>query len=72
MKSTGPPYPISLLECMEERQVTIDGQTRKLEEPFLVIATRLRPGHLSLPEAQLDRFLLKVNGLSPLARRIGC
>jgi MoxR-like ATPase len=53
----------SLLECMEERQVTIDGQTRKLEEPFLVIATQNpveTQGTFPLPEAQLDRFLLKV------------
>lgn len=53
----------SLLECMEERQVTIDGETRRLEEPFLVIATE-NPveshGTFPLPEAQLDRFLFQV------------
>lgn len=53
----------SLLECMEERQVTIDGETMKLQQPFLVIATQ-NPieiqGTFPLPEAQLDRFLLKV------------
>lgn len=53
----------SLLECMEERQVTIDGETRLLEQPFMVIATQ-NPveiqGTFPLPEAQLDRFLLKV------------
>jgi len=53
----------SLLECMEERQVTIDGETRPLESPFMVIATQ-NPveiqGTFPLPEAQLDRFLIKV------------
>lgn len=53
----------SLLECMEERQVTIDGQTRRLEEPFLVIATQNpieTQGTFPLPEAQLDRFLMRL------------
>ena len=53
----------SLLECMEEYQVTIDGATRKLEHPFMVIATQNpveNQGTFPLPEAQLDRFLLKV------------
>lgn len=53
----------SLLECMEERQVTIDGETRTLDRPFLVIATQNpidNQGTFPLPEAQLDRFLLKV------------
>lgn len=54
----------SLLECMEERQVTIDGETKRLEQPFMVIATQ-NPvesgGTFPLPEAQLDRFLLKVH-----------
>ncbi|MCI6997788.1 MAG: AAA family ATPase, partial [Eubacterium sp.] len=48
----------SLLECMEERQVTVDGVTRKLEEPFFVIATQNpleTTGTFPLPEAQLDR-----------------
>jgi MoxR-like ATPase len=53
----------SLLECMEERQVTIDGETRVLDQPFIVIATQ-NPveiqGTFPLPEAQLDRFLLKI------------
>ncbi|HHU77712.1 MAG: AAA family ATPase [Caldicoprobacterales bacterium] len=52
----------SLLECMEERQVTIDGETRMLEKPFLVIATQNpveTQGTFPLPEAQLDRFLIK-------------
>jgi len=54
----------SLLECMEERQVTIDGETRRLAEPFMVIATQNpveTQGTFPLPEAQLDRFLLKVD-----------
>jgi MoxR-like ATPase len=53
----------SLLESMEERQVTVDGQTYILPHPFLVMATQ-NPieleGTFPLPEAQLDRFLLKV------------
>ena len=52
----------SLLECMAERQVTVDGVTRALEEPFLVIATQ-NPletlGTFPLPEAQMDRFLMQ-------------
>jgi MoxR-like ATPase len=52
----------SLLECMEERQVTIDGETHHLPRPFFVMATQ-NPieleGTFPLPEAQLDRFLLK-------------
>jgi len=54
----------ALLEAMEERQVTIEGMTHKLEEPFFVIATQ-NPieleGTFPLPEAQLDRFLLKMS-----------
>ncbi len=53
----------SLLECMAEQQVTVDGITRKLGSPFLVIATE-NPlenlGTFPLPEAQLDRFLMKI------------
>lgn len=53
-----------LLECMEERQVTIDGKTRALEKPFMVIATQNpvdTQGVFPLPEAQLDRFLIKIS-----------
>lgn len=54
----------SLLECMAERQITVDGETRALEEPFLVIATQ-NPletlGTFPLPEAQMDRFLMKLS-----------
>ncbi|MCK4259459.1 MAG: MoxR family ATPase [Halanaerobiales bacterium] len=53
----------SLLEAMEERQVTVDGVTYHLSEPFMVIATQ-NPvelaGTFPLPEAQLDRFLLRI------------
>jgi len=54
----------SLLECMEERQVSIDGETMPLTRPFLVIATQNpieNQGTFPLPEAQLDRFLIKIN-----------
>ncbi|MBR3032363.1 MAG: MoxR family ATPase [Clostridiales bacterium] len=54
----------SLLECMEEKQVTVDGETRILPPPFLVIATQNpieSQGTFSLPEAQLDRFLLMLS-----------
>ncbi|MGZ3631482.1 MAG: AAA family ATPase, partial [Candidatus Limnocylindrales bacterium] len=53
----------ALLECMEERQATVDGTTYKMPEPFLVIATQ-NPieyeGTFALPEAQLDRFMLRL------------
>lgn len=58
----------SLLECMEEKQVTIDGVTYGLEAPFLVIATENpieTAGTFPLPEAQLDRFLMKLNMGTP-------
>lgn len=53
----------SLLESMEERQVSIDGVTRRLELPFMVLATQNpidNQGTFPLPEAQLDRFMMKV------------
>ena len=54
----------ALLECMGERQVTVDGETRPLPRPFLVLATQ-NPieyeGTFPLPEAQLDRFLFKLS-----------
>lgn len=53
----------SLLECMEEKQVTIDGETRALSEPFFVIATQNpieTQGTFPLPEAQLDRFFMRL------------
>ncbi|GAB3956486.1 AAA family ATPase [Streptomyces sparsus] len=61
---TPPKTQASLLEAMEEKQVTVDGTARMLPEPFLVAATQ-NPieyeGTYPLPEAQLDRFLLKLN-----------
>ena len=53
----------ALLEAMQERQVTIGGETHDLEEPFLVLATQNpieHEGTYPLPEAQLDRFMLKI------------
>ena len=54
----------ALLECMEERQVTVDGQTHPVPEPFLVLATQ-NPieyeGTFPLPETELDRFLVRVH-----------
>jgi len=54
----------SLLEVMEEKQVTTDGETRILDKPFLVIATENpieSSGTFPLPEAQLDRFMMKLS-----------
>ena len=54
----------ALLECMEEKQVTVDGVTRALPRPFFVIATQNpveTTGTFPLPEAQLDRFLVKLS-----------
>src|SRR5438067_2521529 len=61
----------ALLECMEERQVSVDGVTYALEPPFMVMATQ-NPieyeGTYPLPEAQLDRFTMRVSlGYPPLA-----
>src|ERR1043166_3305129 len=59
----------ALLECMEERQATIDGVTHMMPDPFLVIATQ-NPieyeGTFALPEAQLDRFMLRIRLGYPL------
>ena len=60
----------SLLESMEERQATVDGQTFPLPSPFMVLATQNpieMEGTFPLPEAQLDRFLLKVDMGYPTA-----
>lgn len=54
----------ALLECMEEGQITLDGQTIRLPEPFLVLATQNpidMAGTYPLPEAQLDRFLIRLS-----------
>lgn len=59
---TTPKTQSGLLECMEERQVSVDGETYKLKEPFMVIATQNpieSKGTFELPEAQLDRFWVK-------------
>ncbi len=53
----------ALFEVMEERQITIDGKTYEMEQPFLVLATQNpieQEGTYALPEAQLDRFLMKI------------
>lgn len=53
----------ALFEVMEERQVTVDGQTRKMKSPYLVLATQNpieQEGTYRLPEAQLDRFIFKL------------
>lgn len=61
----------ALLECMEERQITVEGNTIKLQRPFFVIATQ-NPveqfGTFPLPEAQLDRFFMKLSLGYPDAR----
>ncbi|MCK4587592.1 MAG: MoxR family ATPase [Gammaproteobacteria bacterium] len=54
----------ALLEAMEEQQVTIEGETRPLPEPFFVIATQnptYQTGTFPLPESQLDRFLMRIS-----------
>lgn len=60
----GPRTQSALLEAMEERQVTVDGETRQLPYPFLVLATQ-NPidleGTFPLPEAQVDRFLMRLS-----------
>ena len=62
----------ALLECMEEGQVTVDGETRLLPLPFMIIATQ-NPveyeGTFPLPEAQLDRFAVRVDASATRRRR---
>ncbi len=69
---TPPKTQSALLEAMEERQVTIEGQARLLPDPFIVVATQ-NPieyeGTYPLPEAQLDRFLLKLHVGYPSAEQ---
>jgi len=64
----------ALLEAMEERQVTVDGETHELPDPFFVIATQNpveSEGAFPLPEAQLDRFLVKTSiGYPDVAREV--
>ncbi len=60
---TTPKTQSALLEAMEEQQVTIEGQTRNLPQPFFVIATQnplSQAGTYPLPESQLDRFLMRI------------
>jgi MoxR-like ATPase len=60
---TTPKTQSALLEAMEERQVTVEGETRALPEPFFVIATQnpvSLAGTYPLPESQLDRFLMRL------------
>jgi MoxR-like ATPase len=69
---TPPKTQAALLEAMEERQVTVEGQARPLPDPFIVVATQ-NPveyeGTYPLPEAQLDRFLLKLQVGYPTAEQ---
>jgi len=61
---TTPKTQSALLEAMEERQVTIEGETRPLPDPFFVIATQnplTQAGTYPLPESQLDRFLMRIS-----------
>ncbi|TCT16061.1 MoxR-like ATPase [Natranaerovirga pectinivora] len=67
---TSPKTQASLLEVMEENQVTIDGNTYKVPQPFMVLATQNPVEYLGtypLPEAQLDRFFIKISLGYPLA-----
>jgi MoxR-like ATPase len=62
----------ALFEVMEERQITVDGQTFPLNPPFMVVATQNpieQEGTYHLPEAQLDRFLFKINVQYPTAEQ---
>ncbi len=69
---TSPKTQSALLEVMEERQVTVDGVTYKLPEPFMVVATQNPQGYVGtypLPEAQLDRFRMKMSMGYPMAEQ---
>ena len=71
---TSPRIQSALLESMNERQVSIDGVTRRLEQPFMVIATQntlYATGTYPLPEPQLDRFLMSINMSLPDAKTQG-
>ncbi len=62
----------ALLEAMEERQVTVEGETRALPDPFFVIATQnplFQVGTFPLPESQLDRFLMRIRLGYPAAEQ---
>lgn len=67
---TSPRIQSALLECMNEGQVSIDGVTRTLQKPFMVLATqnnRYASGTFPLPEPQLDRFIVSINMQLPEA-----
>ncbi len=69
---TPPKTQAALLEAMQEKQVTVAGRTRKLEEPFLVFATQNpieHEGTYPLPEAQLDRFFFELRIDYPSSRK---
>ena len=72
LNRTPPKTQAALLEAMEERQVSVEGQPRRLPDPFVVVATQ-NPveyeGTYPLPEAQLDRFLLKLTVPYPSAEQ---
>ena len=64
INSASPKTQSALLEAMEERQVTVEGETRPLPSPFFVIATQNphdQLGTFALPESQLDRFLMRIS-----------
>lgn len=64
MNRATPKTQSALLEAMEEHQITVEGQTRHLEDPFFVIGTQNpldQAGTFPLPESQLDRFMMKLN-----------
>lgn len=65
----------ALLEAMEEQRVTVDGVTHNLPQPFMVIATQNELGYIGtfpLPEAQLDRFMMKISvGYPTIEQEIG-
>src|SRR4029079_19141751 len=67
---TPPKTQAALLEAMEQRQVSVEGEARRLPDPFVVVATQ-NPveyeGTYPLPEAQLDRFLFKLSVAYPSA-----
>ena len=68
---TTPRTQSALLECMEEKQITVDGETKPLGAPFFVIATQNpveSSGTFALPEAQLDRFLIRLTLGYPTAQ----
>lgn len=61
---TSPKTQSALLEAMEEKRVTVDGEVHMLPDPFMVIATQNSQGYVGtfpLPEAQLDRFMMKIS-----------